>query len=57
MRRKYFLKSEFKFHIKQLLKILNLLIIYALTAHFASKNMYKIQNGHLNVQMNPEVLF
>ena len=37
--------------------MLNLLIIYALAAHFASKNMYKIQNGRLNVQMNPEVLF
>ena len=37
--------------------MLNLLIIYALAAHFASKNVYKIQNGRLNVQMNPEVLF
>ena len=37
--------------------MLNLLIIYALAAPFASKNMYKIQNGRLNVQMNPVVLF
>ena len=34
-----------------------MLIIYALAASFASKNMYKIQNGRLNVQMNPVVLF
>ena len=37
--------------------MLNLLIKYALAAHFASKNMYKIQNGRLNVQMKAEVLF
>ena len=37
--------------------MLNLLIIYALAARFASKKMYKIKNGRFNVQMNPECCF
>ena len=50
--RKCFLKSEFQFHIKTIIQNVKSVDNVCLAAPFASKNMYKIQNGRLNVQMN-----